>query len=405
MIKRWQEEAIRRGLKSRRGVHLTGARQCGKTTLAEYISAGTMRHITLDEEMYLRSAKGSPSEFVDRPDGRTLVIDEIQKAPELLNAIKVKLDHCNDKGQYLLTGSSNLRFMKSVRDSLAGRLNTVRLRTLSLGEILGGQGDFLERAFARDFAAETRLDKRDVIHLAFCGGYPEARELEEIDRKEWFEDYLTDLLVKDIQDVVEIRKIASLRKTMDWLLAYTSKFFELKDLCTQAQISRPTADCYLEALKALYVIDGVEPWSKSDYAKIGKRTKYFAADPALVANVLGWNENRVFFDEDANGKLVETWVYHELASLIDKQADCKLTQYRDSDKREIDFVVERSDGAILGIEVKSGSVGTSDFSHLKWFRDNLAKGAPFTGVVLNSGAEVLPFGEGMYAVPLSALGM
>lgn len=404
MISRWQEGSVRRGLATRRGVHLTGARQCGKTTLAEFISAGGMRHLTLDDEVYLKAAKSSPSEFVDRIDGRTLVIDEIQKAPSLLDAIKIKLDHSNEKGQYLLTGSSNLRFMKSVRDSLAGRLKTVRLRTLALGEIIGGKGDFLDRAFARDFIACEKLDKRDIIRLAFEGGYPEARELEAPDRRDWFEGYIADLIVKDIQDVAEIRKVEAVRKTVEWLLAYTSKFFDLKDLCSQAQISRPTLESYLEALKALYIVDEVEPWSKSDYARIGKRSKYFASDPSLVANVLGWNEERTFFDEDANGKLVETWVHHELAALIDKSVGYRLSHYRDSDKKEIDFIVERDDGAIVGLEVKAGSVGSSDFKHIRWFKENLVKGA-FTGIVLYSGRETLSFGEGLYAVPLAELGV
>ena len=103
-----------------------------------------------------------------------------------------------------------------------------------------------------------------------------------------------------------------------------------------------------------------------------------------------------------NGKLVESWVYHELASLLDLSPGYELTQYRDSDKREVDFLVERDDGAVLGIEVKSGKADSSDFKHLKWFGANMAKG-PFTGIVLYSGAEVLPFGDNLFAVPLSAL--
>lgn len=405
MIPRWQEQEVRRAMAARRGVHLTGARQCGKTTLAEYISSGGMRHISLDEQMYLNSAKGDPSSFVERPDGRPLVIDEIQKAPELLDAIKVQLDHNNEKGQYLLTGSSNLRFVKSVKDSLAGRLKTVRLRTLSLGELRGTSGTFLDAAFAQEYPAELpKLDKRGIINLAFKGGYPEAMDLEPHDRRGWFEDYLSDLLVKDIKEVTEIRKITSLRKVAEWLLAYTSKFFDMKDLCTQAQIAKDTADGYLEALKTLYIFDGLEPWAKSDYAKIGKRTKYYAADAGLVANLLGWNEDRTFYDDDANGKLVETWVYHELASLIDKSMEYKMTQYRDSDKREIDFLIERDDGAMLGVEVKAGAVSQEDFKHLKWFATNLAPNR-FIGIVLYSGKDVLSFGPDMHAVPLSALGM
>lgn len=403
MIRRWQENLLRQGLADRRGVHLTGARQCGKSTLAEFVAGGRMRHLTLDESIYLKAAKDDPMTFVDRRDGRTLVIDEVQKAPELLNAIKVKVDHDNSRGQYLITGSSNLHFVKEVSDSLAGRLGRVRLRTMTLGELKGGAGDFLQRAFARDFPqALDKFDKRDVIHCAFCGGYPEPLEFSDRSRKAWYREYLDDLLRKDIRDVTEIRKLDSLRKVAHWLLAYSSKFFEMNDMCAASGIGKETADTYLSALMALYVFDGVPPWSDSDYAKLGKRTKYYAADAGLTANLLGWDEDSAYYDDDVCGKLVETWAYHEIAALVDMWPEYELAQYRDSDKREIDFLVKGADGQLLGIEVKSGTVGEGDFKHLKWFATHLAR-SRFTGVVLYSGRDVLSFGNDMFAVPLSAL--
>lgn len=403
MIRRWQENLLRQGLADRRGVHLTGARQCGKSTLAEFVADGQMRHLTLDESIYLKAAKDDPMTFVDRRDGRTLVIDEVQKAPELLNAIKVKVDHDNSRGQYLITGSSNLHFVKEVSDSLAGRLGRVRLRTVTLGELKDGAGDFLQRAFDRDFPQTLdKFDKRDVIHCAFCGGYPEPLEFSVRSRKAWYREYLDDLLRKDIRDVTEIRKLDSLRKVAHWLLAYSSKFFEMKDMCAASGIGKETADTYLSALMALYIFDGVPPWSDSDYAKLGKRTKYYAADAGLLANLLGWNEDSAYYDDDVCGKLVETWAYHEVAALVDMWPEYELTQYRDSDKREIDFLVKGADGQLLGIEVKSGTVGEGDFKHLKWFASHLAR-SRFTGVVLYSGRDVLSFGNDMFAVPLSAL--
>ena len=403
MIRRWQENLLRQGLADRRGVHLTGARQCGKSTLAEFVADGQMRHLTLDESIYLKAAKDDPMTFVDRRDGRTLVIDEVQKAPELLNAIKVKVDHDNSRGQYLITGSSNLHFVKEVSDSLAGRLGRVRLRTMTLGELKGGAGDFLQRAFARDFPQTLdKFDKRDVIHCAFCGGYPEPLEFSVRSRKAWYREYLDDLLRKDIRDMTEIRKLDSLRKVAHWLLAYSSKFFEMKDMCAASGIGKETADTYLSALMALYIFDGVSPWSDSDYAKLGKRTKYYAADAGLTANLLGWDEDSAYYDDNVCGKLVETWAYHEIAALVDMWPECELTQYRDSDKREIDFLVKGAGAQLLGIEVKSGTVGEGDFKHLKWFATHLAR-SRFTGVVLYSGRDVLSFGNDMFAVPLSAL--
>ena len=404
MITRWQEKQVVERLKYRRVVNLTGARQCGKTTLVGMVALPSSRRFTLDDEKTRNAALDDPMGFVAHAEGETLVLDEIQKAPELLNAIKIQVDRDNSRGQYLLTGSSNLRFVKSVSDSLAGRMGWVRLRTLALGEIMGGRGDFLQRAFNRDFAdAPHPLGKRDVIHLASQGGYPEVLEMEAKERRLWFAEYLNDLLMKDIRDVTEIRKLDVLGKIAQWLLAYSSKFFEAKELAAKAGVSKDTLDSYIATLKTVYLFDEVKPWAKSDYAKIGKRSKFYASDSGLVANLPGWTEDAVYMDDDMSGKLVETWVYQNLASLIDLDLDYEISQYRDSNKREIDFIVERPDGAMLGIEVKSGSsFSPSDFKHLKWFAANLAK-KPFTGIVLYAGEHVLRFGEGFYAVPLASL--
>ena len=405
MIKRWQEESVLAALKCMRAVNLTGARQCGKTTLARSLPLPSSRHCTLDESRMAAVAKDDPSGFVSRSEGETLVIDEIQKVPELLNCIKVNVDRSNERGQYLFTGSTNLHFVKAVTDSLAGRVGRVRLRTLSLGEINGVRPDFLDDAFARQFKKEiVGYDKRKMINLATVGGYPETIGMDERERRSWFASYLNDLIMKDVRDVTEIRKLDILRDIAEWLLAHSSKFFETSELGTNAGVSKATVENYIATLKAMYLFDEVRPWSKSDYGRLGKRSKFFASDSALMSNILGWTEESIYMDDDRSGKLIETWAYQNLAALADLNIDYEIFQYRDSLKREIDFIVERSDGAMLGIEVKAGSsFSAADFKHLKWFAKNLAKGE-FTGIVLYSGDHTLRFCEGFYAVPLAALG-
>ena len=406
MIDRWQTNNVLETLRARRGVHLTGARQAGKTTLAESLRLPGLVRRSLDKASQVSAAQADPELFVRRSPGSTLLIDEVQKVPELLNEIKVKVDHDNSRGQYLLTGSSNLRFIKAVKDSLAGRFGTIRLRTLAQGEIDGIRPDFLGQAFSGDFRTSAgRFDKAELLHSAFAGGYPEPREFGSKDRKKWFRDYLGDILTKDVMDVTELRKLDALKDAAVWLLAHTSQLFVLEEFCAKIGISRPTAQTYILALTSLYLFDKVPAWSKSDYDKIGKRAKYVAADTALVSSVLGWNEEDALFDESKNGKLAETWVYHEIAAQADVAGDCSISHYRDSDKREVDFILERDDGATIGIEVKAGSsVGLGDFAHLKWFHDRFnPKG--FVGVVLYTGEDVLGFGRNLYAVPMANLVM
>ena len=404
MIERWMKQPLMELMGIRRGVNLTGARQSGKTTLAATMELASARRYTLDDKNMRQAAERDPGGFVKRADGETLVIDEVQKVPDLLDAIKVVVDRDDSRGQYLLTGSSNIRFAKAVRDSLAGRLGRVRLRTLSLGEMNGNPPTFLDAAFGRSFRTQyPDMDKRDIIHAGFVGGYPEPRDFSDHHRRDWFRTYLDDILQKDVRDVTEIRKLSVLRQVATWLLAHTAQFFTMEELAAKAEIAKVTAADYLDALEALYLFDKVPAWAKSDYELIGKRPKWVATDSGLVANILGWTEDEAYFDASKDGKFIETWAYQQLASLADADGGCTISHYRDGKKREIDFLVERDNGDLLGIEVKAGAVSRSDFKHLEWFASHLAP-ASFTGIVLYSGKDVLPFGDGFYAVPLSALG-
>ena len=403
-ILRWQEKNILSMMKVRRAVNLTGARQVGKSTLTELLAFPSARRYSFDDSMIRNAAKDDPHGFVLRSDGETLILDEIQKVPELLEAIKMRVDKDNSPGQYLITGSSNIRFAKKVKDSLAGRMGRIRLRSLAFAEINGNKPNFFDKAFARDFSATyPELTKRDVIHLAFRGGYPETLDYSSFDRSNWFKDYLDDLLDKDVRDVTEIRKLATLREIAFWLLVHSAQFFSIEELSAKASVAKSTVQNYIEALKALYLFDNIPAWAKSDYELLGKREKWFASDSGLIANVLGWDEEEVYLDEKRDGKLIESWVYQQLAAMADVAGNYTVSHYRDNQKREIDFIVERNDGAILGIEVKAGQASLDDFKTLKWFAKNLAKSS-FTGIVLYSGSQTLRFGEGFYAVPFSALG-
>lgn len=404
MIDRWQKEKLIHALQVRRGIHLTGARQTGKTTLAENLNLKSSIRRSLDKYSQVQAAKSDPELFIRRHDGETLIIDEIQKVPALLDEIKLKVDHDNARGQYLLTGSSNLRFLKSVKDSLAGRFGTIRLRTLTLGEINGTAPDFLNQVFHEDFkTAPKGFDKKELLHAAFMGGYPEPLEFSYRDKKDWIRDYLNDILTKDIKDVTELRKLDSLSAAVIWLLAHSSQLFTLDEFCAKTALARETAQTYISALTALYLFDKVPAWAKSDYDKIGKRCKYIATDTALICCTLGWNEEASLFDEKINGKFAESWAYHEISAQADIDGDYEITHYRDSDKREIDFIIEHDNGAIAGIEVKCGSVvGIEDFKQMKWFRTKFKK-ERFVGIVLYTGNDVLSFGNHMYAIPFANL--
>ena len=404
LYNRWAVESVKDALSIWRSVFIAGVRQCGKTTLTRQLEVdGEIR--SLDDSALLDIANEDPAGFVKRPFGKTMIVDEVQKAPKLLPEIKRVLDTYNTKGQYLLTGSADIKTLPAVTESLAGRMGTIRLRPLAKGEIDGKEPTFFERAFSEDFPATVNgFDKAAILESAFEGGYPEALGLRPRAKRQWFKAYLDAILLHDIRKLMDVRAYVVLRKMMEAMLARSSKFFTESELTSALQIKHETFVRFLAILKTLYLIDEIPPWQDSDYADVGKRSKFIAADTGMMASVLNWSIDESALDGDRSGKIVESWAYNQLAPQLDINPDYSISQYRDSRKREIDFVVESDGGCVLGIEVKSGSaVGKGDFAHLAWFRDNIVKHRRFIGIVLYTGEHTLPFGKNLYAVPMGTL--
>lgn len=404
---RWQKSNLQQALASRRVVMLTGPRQCGKTTLARKLVSDSTAYRTLDDVAVRQAAESDPHLFVDyAPKKGTLIIDEVQKVPDLLPAIKKVVDQNNMPGQFLITGSANILNLPTVQESLAGRIGKVRLRPLSHGEIAGASPVFLEHAFAQKFArGKIRCSRNDLIDIIFRGGFPEPIRLEGKTRKNWHVDYVDALIEHDLKDIASIRQANVMKDLVRVLAAWSSKFMEVSSIGAGFAADRRTLASYISALQSFYIVESVPAWRKTDYDRVGRQEKIFMADTGMMAALLGWKPSDLVSDPDKSGKAFETFAYNELASQIDAAKDAyHLYQYRDRDKREIDFLIELDDRGILAIEVKSGiTVKSSDFKNIEWFRDNLVKRKPVIGIILYAGNEILPFGKNLWAVPFDSM--
>ena len=403
--KRWQARIIKEALKIWRVVVISGARQSGKTTLVRQITTKNDTFVSLDDPTSLAAALDDPKGFVNHPKG-TLILDEIQKAPSLLLSIKQAVDISNRKGQYLLTGSADIRTLPAVNDSLAGRIAHIRLRTLTAGEILGKGAAFLEQAFKQDWPRQIiGYDKAAIIKLAMRGGYPEYVRLpENLRHSGWHDEYVKSILSRDLRDVANIHRQDSIENVLNVLAAWSGKLMDATAICGKLSIARDTFNSYTNALISLCIFERLPPWVRTDYEKVGHKYKIYSTDTGLMAGILHWHEKDVLLDPDKSGKIVESFVFNELKAQIDLHYGYSLYHYRDRAGREIDFIIESDNGALLGVEVKSGSVvSKDDFRHMIWFKYNIVPDKEFIGIVLYSGENVLPFGPNMYAVPIAAL--
>ena len=405
MYKRWQEKVLKLALNNRRVVILSGARQCGKTTTSKIMVDKNATYRTLDDSTLFQAAKNDPQGFVKLSKG-TMIIDEIQRVPELITAIKKAVDENTRYGQYLITGSVNLQTLPTVKESLAGRVKKIRLRPLTQGEILKKEPQILHRLQTQDFVNNNGYDKEKISEIIFKGGFPEPLNYKDkVERTAWYKDYLNTVIEFDLHDISNIKRQDSLKELVAIIASFSSKFIDKSKITAALSIANQTLDSYLGVLENTYLVDKLSPWLKTDYERVNKQSKYFITDTGLMASLLNWKEDDLILDVDKSGKIFETFVYNQLVSQVElDNNEYELYHYRDREKREIDFIIQDTNCNIYGIEVKAGSSVTKDqFKHLKWFSQNLAKGKSFKGIVLYTGEHVIPFGENMLAVPMNNL--
>lgn len=402
---RWQMATIKQLMLERRVLLLSGVRQCGKTTLAHQLESEETEYRTLDDGTLREAAENDPQGFIKR-NVKTLIIDEVQRVPPLLSAIKKAVDEDISSGQYLLTGSTNIQSLPTVSESLAGRIAKIRLRPLAQGEIERTTPSFIDSAFNQSFSSSnTSYDRDAILDIAFRGGFPEPMLLQDRARKRWHNDFIYAILERDLKEIARIHRKNAMRELVHTLAAWSGKFMDLSAIGSGLSIRRSTIESYINALETLYLVERVYPWTKTDYARVGKQSRLFMVDSGLMTSLLGWKMNQVRLDSDRSGKLIETFAFNEIMAQNDASDNrYELFHYRDREKREIDFIIEREDDALLGIEIKAGSAVTKrDFTHMRWFQKNLARKQAFVGIVLYTGEYPASFGDNLWAVPFGLL--
>lgn len=406
------ESEVRDILASSRAGAILGPRQAGKSTLAlELQRDGLVPHYySLDEETTRRVARADPDGFVADIE-KPAVIDEAQRAPDLLLAIKQVVDRSDARGQFLITGSANLLASRAVADALPGRVEYVNLWPLSQGEIEGRRETFIDDLLAGE---PPRVDGAPAGRAVSAervvrGGFPDAYLRTDRQRGRYFDSYVRALVSRDLEAVGSIRvHPESLARLLKLLAARSGSLASFRRLGSELELDDKTVKAHTAMLEELFLVQRLRPWSRNLGARHVKTPKLFVTDSGLMSSLLGADVKRFSAVDqgDLAGKLLETFVAMELVKQQTwATARTELFFYRDARQREVDIVIESTTGDVAGIEVKtSASVGRSDSAGLRFLRDQL--GARFrAGIVLYTGSNTLELEERIWAVPLRGLWM
>jgi hypothetical protein len=401
---RFSAERITTALKDTPVVMVIGPRQCGKTTLVREFVDSNRVYINLDDETVLDAARSDPSGFIR--DLNRAVIDEVQRAPNILRAIKKTVDDDRRPGRFLLTGSADILTLPTVSESLAGRMETVDLLPLSRAEIRGVKPAFLVRAFTGKVGrpADVMIGN-DLVNSVLAGGYPEmVRRKNPKRRQMWAQEYVKSIVQRDVREIAEIEKLSQIPLLIRVLAHHSGQLTNFSEMGGQIGLDDKTTRKYLAILEELFLVRRLEPWFSNQLKRMVKSPKLHFLDSGLLAALLGVTAKRIAKNRSALGPLLETFVFSEvLKQTYWLDGARTVHHYRDKDQHEVDIVVENDSGEVVGIEIKaSGTVNSGDFKGLKKLAE--ACGKEFkSGVVLYDGETLVPFGSHLFAAPISCL--
>lgn len=394
-------------LRESRAVALLGARQVGKSTLVIEFAADERpaRLISLDDDAAAGAARADPTGFVAAIEG-PVAIDEIQRVPQLLLAIKRRLDVDQTRGQFLLTGSANILSLPTIADALPGRVEYLTLWPFSQGELRGVRERFIDRLFDGHVpeVLGAPVGRGPLAPTLVTGGYPEAQGRSPRGLARFFSSYVASIIGRDLEDVANVRNVENVERLLFVLAARSGGLTNFRGIGADLGLDANTVRAHTEILEDLFLVRQLQPWHVNLGSRQIKSSKTYVVDSGLLAFLIGANERRVTEDGAVAGTKLESFVAMELLRQADwSEHPVQLFHYRDKQQREVDIVIERHDGDVVAIEVKAGATpADGDFAGLRRLRDKL--GDRFkAGVVIHSGADTLPFGDRLAAVPVGGL--
>ena len=400
------QRALKLALADTPVVALLGPRQSGKSTLVRTL-APERAYVTLDDEQSLRTALEDPVGFVAALPAR-VTLDEVQRAPGLLLAIKASVDRDRRPGRFLLTGSANLLLLPKVGDSLAGRIEFVHLHPLTESEKEHRPGALLQTFLAGRLVPRIPgTAAAPASHLPqrlLRGGYPPALLRSPERARQWHRQYLRTVLQRDVADVARVRDAAELGRLVEIVALRSATLLNLSALGTEFGMRRETADQHLTVLERLFLVRRLPAWHRNEAKRLIKTPKIHLLDSGLAATLMGLEAGDWTTRRDRFGHLTESFVQQQfIAQAGWTDPDLRFWHYRDKDGVEVDLVITRG-RRTWGVEVKTAAtVTTADGNGLRRLAEQCGKEFQ-GGMIMYAGTSTLPTEDPrILAVPLAEL--
>lgn len=388
-------------------VFLQGPRQTGKSTLVgELCRAEGRPYFTLDDAAVLGAARADPQGFVaGLPE--VVALDEVQRVPELFQAIKLSVDERRQPGRFLLTGSTSVSVIPTLAESLVGRVELELLLPLSQGEIEGVHESFIDQCFSgwSSLGSSTASSWDALARRIVTGGYPEVVARGNSRRRSaWFGSYVTTILQRDVRDLANVSALAELPKLLQLAAARSAGILNMADLARDAALPRSTFLRYWSLLEATFLLSTLPAWTANLGTRLVKAPKVLLNDTGLCCHLLGFERLTERAVERYAGALLETFVVAELRKQATwAETAVRLFHFRTHAQREVDLVLEDAQGRVVGIEVKkSATVTASDFDGLRYLAAQVGERWQ-RGVLLYTGAQGVAFGKDLWALPVGHL--
>ncbi len=409
MLIRFAENSIRAALSDTPVVFLQGARQVGKSTLVQEIADQHrgQEYLTLDSTLVHSAAASDPDGFIaGLPE--SVIIDEIQRVPELALAIKRSVDQNRKPGRFLLTGSANVLVLPTWGDSLAGRMELLTLWPFARREVLSRPlRSFVDDCFGSELPSSAcqELLPLQMADLLVAGAYPEALSRGDLQRRaSWFESYLTTILQKDVRDLANIENLTKLPQLLQLLAIRTGQLLNYAGIARDADLPQTTLKRYMALLDGVFLVKTIPPWFGNQSKRLVKSPKVMMTDSGLACHLLGYSSEQLCANRGAVGPILESFVGMELLKDMGwSESKVGMFHFRTSNGHGVDFVLEDRAGRIVGIEVKAAAtVRDSDLKGMRALAE--LTGSRFhRGIVLHTGSEVVPFAANIHTRPLTDL--